>query len=1613
MADYPLTLLGRVIWEDRYGLKDSDGKLIEKSILETFTRNATAVASKEADPARWSEEFYGIMANGQFCPAGRILAQAGTHYSQLLNCFVLPFRDDSLEEIMHTASDIAVTQKFGGGVGLNYSKLRPSGSHIKGVNGHSCGVIGFLGMLSTVSEVIEQGGCLTQDTLINTEGGLLYLKEIINQQDDICRTSGLPGQGWYDHSLLVKTKDGVKESKRLYVNGYSDILSIKTESGVELKGTYNHKLQVFTKEGPVWKEFNDVQRGDWVVSLLGQHAGVAQSLNTEIPKRHHNCIVPDNLPTELTEEVAFFLGYFTGNGFSTVKDGDHRIGVTIPDYSYLSGDRIQEIYKSLFGANISTNILKKSNDESTTYLISNRIIKEYLAVNGLLKHKSTEASVPDKIRKSPVNVVAAYMAGLFEADGSVTHGYPSLSSTSRVLIQEVYALLFGLGIPCEMRDIPRGLMSFSSTMMYGLKVSSSLGLNQWNSVVHHHPLSRFSKCSTHAADLSREKAYVLPCAEYWIKKAFDSLAKAHDVGASKLRKQLGRYLRGDRNITWSSYQALLGDGRISALLPSVNSMFFSRVASITPGEDYTFDIEVEESHSYVANSVISHNSRRGANLGLLEVWHPDVWEFISYKTDHNWDRLLDFMEVKDRAKWAAFKYENLYKWQMYNVSVGVNDEFLDAVKHNLEWEFVWKGENWLLHTVEHRNKGNLVGSYTVTANNDSVAIWKVKKVIPFPTSDDKFIVVDRRKARAKEVWERICHNAWADGCPGLLNMSTIRRMHNMEYVHPVESTNPCLLGNSLILTSYGLSRIEDLDGSGAVRIWNGSKWSESTVFCSGVKPVYEMRLSNGMVLRGTLDHRVFSGDEEVQLGDTLGKVVDRMVGSDWVGVRAESVTDDQMVCAGFVFGDGNYQKASSRYKYVYIGQDDGDVESLLHEIGEELPEANWSDKRIISPEFASSVCEKLGFPHVSLPERTLSERILALPPEQIQLFLRGLYSANGSVLMAGRVTYKSCCKTLIEQLQTLLMALGIKSYWTVNKAHEVEFSNGVYGCQESYDLNITSDDIDVFRDKIGFVQAYKVAKLNDICGLKRGRRLQPKVTSITYLGEEKVYDFTEPELHCGFVNGLKVHNCGEQPLPANSCCLLGSLILPAFVDKTGPTPKIDYALLSKATRTAVRLMDDVIDNCDFPRPEMREMELSERRIGLGTMGVHDMLMEFELGYDSEAGRALVESVLEVIRDSAYLASIDIAKEKGSFPLFNKEKFLESGFIKTLPQVIRDAIAAFGIRNCCILSQAPTGTIATMLNKSTGCEPWFDLAYERNTRLGSYEDGCDTFIRWKKANPGKETPSYFRTAQDIKPEDHLAMMVLFSRYNDSATSKTLNLPNETTVEDVSRIYLSAMAAGVKGVTVFRDGCKEGVLVRKKTEAATQDVIPEEDEEEVVLVDDGDTRQSPLKRGDRTEGATTRIQMQGHNMYVTVNRNMEGQMVEVFATVGESKNPMVHHTSGVEDSWAEGLGKIASLALRAGVEPKSIIRNLKNIPSDKPMFTTVGDSDHSELLPSPPHAIARVMEEELKRIPNTNTDRIQTVETHEGAQCRSCGSTKLWWRTPTCYECRDCQVSSCSG
>lgn len=391
---------------------------------------------------------------------------------------------------------------------------------------------------------------------------------------------------------------------------------------------------------------------------------------------------------------------------------------------------------------------------------------------------------------------------------------------------------------------------------------------------------------------------------------------------------------------------------------------------------------------------------------------------------------------------------------------------------------------------------------------------------------------------------------------------------------------------------------------------------------------------------------------------------------------------------------------------------------------------------------------------------------------------------------------------------------------------------------------------------------------------------------------------------------IATNPCGEQPLGAWAVCNLGAVNLAAFVDPEG---NFDYQDLEEKVQTAIRMMDNVIDATGYYFPENKAQQMGIRRTGLGTMGLGDALIKMNLRYGSEQAQPTIEKIYKTIRDTAYETSALLAAERGAFPNFDKDKYLQGWFIKKLPSKVRDLIAKNGIRNAVLLTQAPTGTTSLISGVSSGIEPVYDFAMVRRDRTGEHTIYHPLYQAWKEANPGVEkAPDYFVSANDLTPEDHVNVQALVQDYTDSSISKTVNAPNAHTVEEVRRLYMQAYDLGCKGVTYMRDGSREGVLSHKDEKA-------EKKEDQAVVAN------VPVhlrKRPDNLTGITRRIATPVGHAFVTINEDPDGNPFEVFINVGKAGTDIY--------ADAEALGRLISLALRipSNYAPSEVIQQVVN-------------------------------------------------------------------------------------
>ena len=493
--------------------------------------------------------------------------------------------------------------------------------------------------------------------------------------------------------------------------------------------------------------------------------------------------------------------------------------------------------------------------------------------------------------------------------------------------------------------------------------------------------------------------------------------------------------------------------------------------------------------------------------------------------------------------------------------------------------------------------------------------------------------------------------------------------------------------------------------------------------------------------------------------------------------------------------------------------------------------------------------------------------------------------------------------------------------------------------------------------------------------------------------------------------------CGEQPLGAFSVCNLGAINLSKFYDETQHAVAWDE--LRRTVAFATRFLDNIIDTTPYFFEENHKVQMSERRVGLGTMGIAELMLKLGVRYGSDKSVAVIDKIYREIAVTAYETSSDLAQEKGAFPMFIAEMFLESGFMQTMPLELREKIRRDGIRNVTLLTQAPTGTTGTMVNTSTGVEPFFSWVYYRKSRLGLHEEQVPIVKEWYAANPAADSlPEHFVTAMDLSPNEHIKVQGAFQRWIDSAISKTCNVPSDYSVEQVSELYKYMYELGCKGGTIYRDGSRdEQVLMLKGDERAESEMAGLK---ENASAEPATTPHRVYPRPDKLRGTTVATQTPFGKAYITINRDEDDNPFEVFVAIGKAGSDI--------QADAESLGRMLSLLLRSTAPPnrremmKLIIEQLQDIGGARP----IGFGPKRVL--SLPDAVARVLqveffpEESLQQLglPITASSEAQQPAINASSEanaaisgadmCPECNMITLV-RAEGCRKCVYCGYSEC--
>jgi len=967
----------------------------------------------------------------------------------------------------------------------------------------------------------------------------------------------------------------------------------------------------------------------------------------------------------------------------------------------------------------------------------------------------------------------------------------------------------------------------------------------------------------------------------------------------------------------------------------------------------------------MCNTIKQGGRRRGAQMGVLSVQHPDIEEFI---------------EAKDEEG----ELEN------FNISVALTEDFMEAVR---------KGEEYDL----------------INPRNEEV----------------------EGQLDAEEIYDKIVNQAWKNGEPGILFLDRVNEDNPFDLEenpeHYIDATNPCVTGDTLISTKEGVFSAEELCENGEdLDIVVDGRLSEerirgaSEVYKTGEKDVFNLKTKEGYEIRLTADHRVMTSNgwkkvEELEVDDKVN-IINRETRFGNGGSLKEGLV------LGWIVGDGQIKDSEKRVTLHFYDKDttisdkyaeyvnsiireprgNGDYEVGVQEI--ERGENCVKEQRVRSARLYE-ITEKYG----------LNEKKLQVPDDLFRNgkktakgFLRGLFTADGSVqgnIEKGvSVRLSSSELNLLNEVQQLLLGFGIKSkiYEERRKEGKRELpdsNNGTkkYHVRSQHDLVISKDNLRLFRDKIGFVREDKNEKLEELLDeYERGpysEKHQATVDSIEYDSHEAVYDLTEPVTNSFVANGFVVHNCGEQPLEDFEACNLGHINLSHAVEDG----EVDWDHLEKMVDLSVRFLDNVIDASDFPNvtgyeredDAIRKKVNENRKIGLGVMGWHNMLMQLEIPYDSEEAIDKAHEVMDFIQQKSKEVSKRIAENRGEFPNWDESEYEES------------------MRNATTTTIAPTGTTSMIANTSGGIEPVFAVSYIKNVLDGEsmvmpdpiFEDFAkengfySDELMEKIAKQGsvtniEEVPEdikpLFKTALEISPEWHIRMQAAFQEYVDNAISKTVNFPNDASKEDIKEVYDLAYDLKCKGVTVYRSGSRQEQVM---------EVEGEKEEKETF-------ERRPRERPTTVEGTTQKINTGYGGLYVTINEDEYG-LFEVFSQIGRA--------GGFTQSFTESLARLISLCLRSGIPTEEIIDQLEGIRSPEIAF------EEGEKILSIPDAMAKALK--WHREGKKRTEQAQ-LPTEEGSSkssvekmvsqginpaCPDCGA--MLTLSEGCVTCPNCGYSQC--
>ncbi|MCC6167735.1 MAG: hypothetical protein IT329_10950 [Caldilineaceae bacterium] len=1034
-------------------------------------------------------------------------------------------------------------------------------------------------------------------------------------------------------------------------------------------------------------------------------------------------------------------------------------------------------------------------------------------------------------------------------------------------------------------------------------------------------------------------------------------------------------------------------------------------------------------------------SRRGANMGVLRVDHPDIEEFIECK-------------VKEGAI------------TNFNISVAITDEFMQAVKDDADFEL--------------RNPRN----------------GAVQKTV-----------------RARDLFAKIIRYAHHNGEPGALFIDAANRSNPVPHLYDLEATNPCVTGDTLVATPSGWRRADSIRvGDEICTVLGTGQVAEVEI--NHQVPVYDIYLSDGGQVRATAAHQFHARDSRTKFYES--RRLGELKPGDWVRVYAGTVPNNPVAptsanltdreygfLVGVLVGDGCYTPIGLSRDVVRISShaDDKDwndtLELAFAKVGAVSMSAyvnEGSRSMMMDPKPGRVITEwvrSLPLEPARGPEKRLPELYINSNRDFLTGLLDGLFSTDGSVDLQSNhplLRFHTSSIELARQVRRILLMFGVHAQisTSIRQRHDID-GREIHSDRPKYDVTIAGASLGRMFEQVRLSHPQKQMRLEEAALRSNftGGNWAAKVLKVEPAGLATVYDLYEQRSDTWITEGYVSRGCGEQWLGPHENCCLGSINLGEHVthDAAGK-PVVDWDLLRRSVHESTHFLDNVVSaNTYVPAvPEVAAAAYRARRIGLGIMGLGDMMYKLGIRYGSPEGQEFAGQIMEFVRYHCMEKSIELASQRGPFLAYEGSIYdaKQPGGMKWQPptplfpftrdwgrpaldwNAIVQGIGEHGIRNAAQTTVAPTGTIATVCGcEGYGCEPVFALGYIRHFKDGDknvelvytsplFEQALNATalsgarkaaIKQHVATVGscqdvEDLPADLRhtyvVSSDISAEEHVYMQAAIQAFVDNSISKTVNFPEGTSEDDVAKAYLLAWELGCKGLTVYVTGSRQEVVLETK---ATREKKSEEPAAPAAATRGAETthangtgsheaarksaapapatndikpamtkRPRPLL----LRGSTYRKETPLGTAYITVNSDERGEPFEVFLNVGKAGSDV--------SAVSEAIGRLISLVLRmpASLPPSERLRwvmdEMAGIGGGRPL------GFGAKRVRSLPDGIAQVLAEHLSDLPPAREElpaeqlALPIAQRPIGDICPECGEA-AFLNVEGCRKCAVCGYSEC--